>query len=296
MSRETIARFSAVNIVVHPHPEGIYERLIKSAWRGRLIAQVHGDRWGRITQVWESVDKGLPGIHGIISTFTHIDMDQPWLNEETDDTASDEDLNALDIPENLKPNLRRCRFVLDERDHILSFDIESAKGGMSGGVMERFLSRMFSTEEIVEEFGEVNVTLLHPDETIDDLLNIPGLREIFIRLSKPNPGDFDGGMYEDVMKWLEEQDADKLEQRLSSSDGPLKPNENTVALARVSDENGYVEARGRQGNVAIRASTKDSAPLVEQLTYNPNATDETSASYILANRIAEIIRGRRRRH
>lgn len=294
MARETIIRFSAVNIVVHPHPANVYEKLIRAAWRHRLSAQVHGERWGRITQVWESSDSELPGIHGIISTFTQIDPDQPWFNDETDDEASDADLNALDIPENLKPNLRRCRFILDEKNHILSFDMESSKGGLSGGLMEKFLRRLFSSKEIIDEFGEVKVTLLHPDGTIEDLLDIPGLREIFMHLSKPNPGDFDGGMYEDVMGWLDEQDADTLDQRISSSNGPLQPNKDTEALARVADENGYVEARGKQGNVALRASTKDSAPLIEQGGYNPNVTDETSASYVVAKKISDAIVERRR--
>ena len=87
-----------------------------------------------------------------------------------------------------------------------------------------------------------------------------------------------------------------MEQRLTSSRGNLVPNNSTVALARVADEYGYVEVRGRdESGISVRLSTLDSAPLVEVVSFNADVVDDTSAQYEAAHKISASVRGRRQR-
>lgn len=296
MARPTILRMAAVNLRVHPHPAGVYERLLRLAHRRRLTAKVHADRHGIISQIWASPDPQIPGIHGTISTYLQFDAKEPWIDLETFEEATDEELNKIELPEHLRPSLRRCRFVLDSKIHILSFDIEPSKGGMSPNSMLRFLEGLFAHAVIVKDFGPVGLTIVHEDYTVDRLFSLERISEIFIQANRPNPGDYDTTPYEDLEDFLREQQAERLEQRISSSERQIVPNEATIALARVADENGFVRVRGANENgEVIELSTKDSAALVETESYNADVTDDTSATYSAAARISESIRRRRGR-
>lgn len=296
MARPTVIRMAAINLTVHPHPEGQYEKLIRFVQRRRLLGKVHSDRYGLFTQVWASPDKRILGVHGVISTFLQFDSKEPWLNLDTYEKATDEDLNKIELPENLRPSLKRCRFVLDVSRHLLIFDTESSKGGMSPNSMLKFLQGLFSHPDVLSRFGRVSLNVVHVENSVDRVLALEGISEIFIRADRPNTGDFDSTPYDDLDEFLNEQGADKMEQRLTSSRGNLIPNNATVALAHVADEYGYVEVRGRDesGN-SVKLSTLESAPLVEVVSFNADVVDDTSAQYEAARRISASVRGRRQR-
>ena len=298
MPRPKILRMAAINITARNHPEGVYESILKQAQRSRLRARVLGDRFGVITQIWASSDPDVPGIHGVISTFTNINFDEPWFNEETLDEASESDINNIDLPSNLRPNLRRCVFIFDRRTHTISFDINSKSGGIAPASMERFLTELLSNQRIVSQFGAIKINILHEEHSVSDLLSKPNLRQIFIHTGRPNPGDYDATPYEDLKEFLDQEGADIFEQTLSASNDSLTPSPKTKQLAEMADENGYITIRARTiDGQSYTTSTKNSAPHVEQDKVNLDVTDFISAAYTMAERISRMIRRRRgRRH
>lgn len=286
---------SAVNITAHPHPEGVYEKLIRHIHRKRIVREVHGNRSGLITQVWNSTDSELPGVYGVITTFVDFDKEGLWFDLETAEAASEDELNKVEVPDNLRPDMKRCQFILDEKNHIVSFMMDSAKGGISAGLMEKFLLRIFSEPSVVSKFGRVSVHVVHPERSVDELFKLPKIREVFIRANRPNVGDYDGNPFKNLKEWMANQNANTFEQKIASDNSDMQPSEETISLARVADENGYVTVSGRDHfNQAAQLSTKDTAPLVEQDSYNPKTTDVVDALYFLARRIADSIVRRRR--
>lgn len=296
MARNTVLRMGAMNVVAHPHPEGTYERLIRFIHRRRVVGKIHSDRYGMITQVWKSPRPDIPGVHGVISTFVQFDAKQSWLDLATSEEASDEELNKIELPPNLRPGLKRCRFVLDTKTHTLAFDIEAAKGGVGPSSMLKFLNQLFTAPKVMQEFGSVSVSPVTEENSVDRVFHLSNISEIYIRSGRPNPGDFDTTPYEDLNRFLREQSADRLEQRIVSSDRTLTPNNATLALARVADENGYVEVKGAndEGQI-VKRSTQDSRPLIETTSYNADVVDDVSAQYEGMSRIIQSVRRRRRR-
>lgn len=296
MSRPTVARMSAVNITVHPHHDGIYSELIRAVRRRKIIKQVWGHRSGIFTQVWNSPDPQLPGIHGQITTFVDFDPDQPWFDVETSDAASEEELNRLEVPDNLRPDMRRCDFILDERRHIFSFNCDTSKGGITALNMKKFLDKVFGDEFIVERYGRVAVHVVHPERTIDELFELPSIREIFIHATRPNIGDYDDTPFANLNEWMKDQNLSTFEQRQVAEGGDMEPKESVKELAKVADENGFVIVKGKDArNETVTLSTKDSAPLEEQEHYNADITNAISAFYMVAQKIAAAIRRRRQR-
>jgi hypothetical protein len=257
---------------------------------------VWGNRSGVITQVWSSQDAEIPGVHGVITTFVDFDKDSPWFDLETSDAASEDELNKVEVPDNLRPDMKLCQFVLDENNHILSFIMEPSKGGMSAGVMEKFLTRVFSDNSVFEKFGKVSVHVVHPERSVDELFEIPNIREVFIRANRPNTGDYDGSPFKNLKEWMAAQNVNTFEQKTVADGSDMQPDKNTIALANVADENGFVTVSGRdQFNQAVTLSTKDTAPLVEQDGYNADITPQISALYVVAGKIAAAIKRRRQR-
>jgi len=286
---------SAVNISVHPHPDGVYEQLVRHLHRKRIVRAIHGNRSGLVTQVWRSTDKELPGVYGVITTFVDFDKEGPWFDLATAEAASEDELNKVEVPDNLRPDMKQCHFILDEKNHVISFVMDPAKGGMSANLMEKFLERVFSDPSVLSKFGRVSVHIVHPERSVDELFNLPKIREVFIRANRPNVGDYDGNPFKHLKEWMSDQNVNTFEQKITADESDMQPSEETINLARVADENGFVTVAGRDNfNQAIKLSTKDSAPLVEQDNYNPKTTTQMDALYFLARRIAESITRRRR--
>jgi len=296
MSRQTIVRMAAVNITVFPHPDGVYSQLIRAVRRRKIRKPVWGNRAGVFTHVWDAPSGELRGVHGTISSFVNFDSASPWFDIETNEEASEDELNRVEVPENLRPELRKCEFVLDERNHVLSFNCDPSKGGIAPTSMKKFLDKVFAEEHIAERFGPVSVNIVHPEESVDEMFELANIREVFIRANRPNVGDYDGTPFTNLNRWMEEQNVNTFEQRTVADGSDMVPDEKVKALARVADENGFVEIAGRnEFNQAVKLSTKQSAPLVEQKTFDADVTLAVSVFYGIAEKIAQSIRRRRRR-
>lgn len=162
--------------------------------------------------------------------------------------------------------------------------------------MLKFLTQLFDLPKVVKEFGPVTVRPITEENSVDSVFLLDNISEIYIRSNRPNPGDFDTTPYDDLNRFLLEQSADRLEQRISSSDRTLEPNGATLALARVADENGYVEVKGvNDDGQIVKRSTQDSRPLIATTAYNADVVDDISAQYNAMSEISGSVRRRRRR-
>ena len=268
MPRSQILVLSAVNVTVHPHPAGIYKKLLQTSYVARLHAKVQGERWGMISQLYNLPSNlGVSGLQGVISTFTHLDKNLPWFNENTTDDATPSELGEIRVPDHLQPNHRRCNFVLDDDNHLLIFESSPGRGGISPNSMVRFLNLLFSDERVFRLFGKVQLTLVPDPDSVESILRWDAIKTLIIRVTKPNPGDFSEEDFEEIEKRLSDQNADRVEQVLHAEENKyLRPDEQTKTFARIASENGFVEARG----AGQKKSTKSLKPLVKKEPYDPD--------------------------
>lgn len=291
-----VLQLSAINVVLHPHPDGAYERLLRSAYRRRIAAHIHGDRHGIMSQLNTRSNGGrVVALEGTISTFSKLDPSLPWFNAETSDDASSEDLGTLNVPANLQPNHKKCEFYFDVQSHSFIFDSEPRKGGISARQMLRFLQQVLTHPDVTRTTGIPNLTIIPDQRSVEEVVEWSRIRTLYIEAHRPNP-DYDEEDYELFEQSLVEQHAKRLEIRLVAEDNAfLTPSENTQTIAAIAADNGYVEARGEddQGKKQIR-STKDTKPFSIRDYFDPNAETAWDAFRRMAQEAAASIRRRRR--
>lgn len=268
---EQVFELGGVNIVLHPHPPGQYIKLFRRVRRLRKVVHIRGDRYGLMTMLDEFKRGGeVVGLEGEISTFSKLDPNLPWFNVETAEDASPDDIG--DIPEHLMPNHRRCQFFFDIRSHKMFFLSTSKKGGMSAGLMTKYLNELFADASLIEDFGLPRVTVLPSKESVARILGWKRIKRLKIHAERPNPGDFDPLDYQRFEEALAEQNARELNVELvADRDRYLDLNESTKALVAIGAENGHVTATGhtRSGDPDTK-TTQDGKPLWERATFDPD--------------------------
>lgn len=288
-----VFEIGGVNVVLHPHPPGQYENLFRRAYKLKKRVRIHGDRHALMTQFNAlSRDGDVYALEGEVSTFSHLDPSLPWINLKTEDSASDDELD--DIPEHLRPNLRRCPFYFDVPSHKIFFLTTTRKGGISPKLMAKFLVDLFQDADLVEEFGVPKITVLPDRESVAKILAWKKIRRLLIHAVKPNPGDYDPADLAEFERSLNDQNADQLNVELVAEKSKyLTLNDNTQTLVAIAADNGYVEAKGHdvQGSPAER-STKSGKPFSDRGDFFPESETYWDAFKRVAQTAAERFRRR----
>jgi hypothetical protein len=276
MRKKRTIQLAAMNIVCHPHSEDIYRDLFKRIRSQNRAFRVHGVRFAKFTGLPSRIsDQKIIGGH--IATFVDINTDAPWLDLKTDKPAEPEATKAVNIPENLKPNLEEFPFRFDVTKHLLVYLAQGHKKGLAPNVALKFLKLLFSDESIKGELDSVAVTAVPDHEAVSEMLGSKSLRQISIILEAPNPADTDDAR-KAAMDRLKRQNA-KSEQTVltAEDDGFLTLDANSQALAKMASTNGEVIVRrlNREGRV-ISASTKDK-PLLSPHSYETDNQVEYQA-------------------
>lgn len=298
MAVEQVLQLSAINVVIQPHPDGIYERLTRAAYRRRIVANVFGDRYGVMSELHRVTRTGKTiALEGAISTFSKLDPNLPWFNSETSADASDEDLEQVHVPDNLQPNHRRCEFYFDLQSHVFVFDSLTRKGGITARQMLKFLEQVFLHPDVTRSIDAVpRLTIIPDQKSVEEVLDWNRIRSLHIEAHVPNPGDYDEDDLREFEESLLEQNAKRLDVKLVAADNEyLRPSEKTQTLAGIAADNGFIEAKGEdaQGNIEVR-STKDKKPLVERSEFDPDVETAWDAFRRFSQSVVTEILQRRR--
>jgi hypothetical protein len=243
MSRYHVV-FGALNVVAHPHPEGIYVSLLTRAseWEVRLW----GADYGSVTAPKEW-DKD-PNIYlGRVLLWTRINRSGQWYDKKKKQKASEEDKKKIVLPDEFEPNFRNFNYALNVKKHLLIVEHQNEWGERFGPQRaERLFSLLFSADVLGDDIPDVSITAIPEAASVTNILALPKLRRLAIHLRRPNPDD----LTDDYARILEEMEQEKLKAKdiiLHKAPGApsLTPNKVTQLYAQVAAENGYVEATWR---------------------------------------------------
>lgn len=252
-------RVGTINITIQPHNEDMYIQLFQSVFKSKTIEKYYGDKQGIISKI-EDITKeiGKKSLKGDISIFTRIDVDGAWFDIKSLAEADDSELKEINIPENLKPNLARCHFIFDANSHKMYFLLANDKGdSFSPKNIEKMIYNLFNKDNIVAKFGDIAVSLIPEENTLERLLSYPQITKICMRITPPNPDD----LADEEAKWMEKLNAmgaKNIEQNLTAStvSGTIKLDEETKKFAKVANSNGFVKVVARDAyNNTIEDST-----------------------------------------
>jgi Domain of unknown function (DUF4747) len=142
MPREQFIEAYARNIAAHPHPEGIYLRLLRRA--SSFLARARAHDFAKITSPRLARDNLYTGR---ILVWTEIDIDGAWLDLAKEDELPAALKNTIAIPDNAKPNYRTFDYVFDDRQHRLYFEARTELGATRGATTaKRIFSSLLSQE------------------------------------------------------------------------------------------------------------------------------------------------------
>ena len=244
---------ACLNITVHPHEDGVYERLMKALAKVKS-APIYGDERGAINYLQPYSRGDISCLIGTFVRFTNLDPHTGWYDEENKTNIDSPDKGRPIIPPNFKPNRRETIFVFfpGPRHHKLFYICNS----FSPTKACKLLSGLAEDKVIKKNFGAVNVEMMTTRDAIEQILRLSLLSSLFIRVNLPNNDHLSDEEQAFVDYCLDGQNVRMIQQdmRPKSSTDSIKPNDQTKAMMRVATihGNGYVVAKGRDRDTGGR--------------------------------------------
>ena len=262
MGIERKLEMGAVNITTQPHSAEGYVRLLRAATKIRLPAKIRGERYGIFSGFHR--EKGIPGevrpVSGDIVLFSRIDPNLPWFNTTSDEFASEEDIERVQIPDHLKPNSVKFAYVFFPEEHLAFFQGYDSDTGkyLTANVAKKFFEQTLNRDTLVESFGQVDVTTIPTDDAIQTALDLPQKNKMHLSFTVPNPDD-DKLAEVEFQERLRLLKARKKEEVYYSESGEsLQVDNDLQTLVKIAAKNGSVVVSGRDedGKPAI-VNTKE---------------------------------------
>lgn len=246
MSDESVIEIGFLNIVATPHPEGVYERLLKKA--ADQPVKFYGDQTAAITKPRQP--RNEPNlIEGKLVVWTDIDESQPGIDKRS---LSEVRLSDMDfsVPRDLGFNGRVFSYALNISGHVLALETRNEFGQTISPIRaKRIFDRLLSPIVQGLDSEHVEVTVIPEDDALARVLGLNRLDRVEILVKRPNEDDITTETNA-VMAELMDQKA-KSEERVlvreSGSDGLELSDENMVR-ARVAANNGHVSSGGRDSD------------------------------------------------
>jgi hypothetical protein len=283
LSRPSKIEVSAVNLRIPAEYKRDYSGLIEALWKQRRGVKVHGHTYVAISH-FDPISS-----EGIISKYTEIDIDGDWFDLDDFDAASDDKVEEINIPKNLRPNLSQFYFKLHESDHVLTYSSYSESRSLSARSIEIYFQEISDTTTIKRKFGSVQADVVKSYSEVEKIMALPKLRELRFTIRRPNSDGLGKALAERIEERLKEQDGDEYQEAIrTSSTRGLKPNERTKQLGYVAAENGELLAKSLVNGV-LTPHTTEKSPLIEQETYTKDESEKVKFS-VLANRLIRRIK------
>lgn len=257
----------SINISASPHPSGIYKTILEKASRKVVKSRAHDA--AMITKP-SRIKTNVTCLVGRILVWTEIDLRGPWLDIESEDNISEILRKEIRIPNQAKPNYRSFDYLFDEITHRMYIEIRNELGQSIGAkTLRNLIVRLTEPDIQGPSSPDIEVTVIPNDSALQKVLKLPGLRSLTIRVVRPNPDETDTEAKRRVESKMENMNVRVLETKLtkSSKGTQIRPDLDTIALAEVASNDGFVRGEGRQDGRKIEAAT-DQTPQISFVDRN----------------------------
>lgn len=286
----------ALNIACTPHPDGVYLKLFKKIYSLKRAVRVHGPRHARFSGRLEH--RPAEGLHremlyGYIRTFTRIDANGAWFDEQEDRNIEEADREAIRSAIQLRqPDSRLFRFAFDIKIHRMFIESFNSEGSFSATLALRMMERFAQSDEIVSTFEHVHVSVVPDPTVLDQILASDRLRTLRVVMTAPNP-DGNESLEDEVVARFEARQVRRHEQRLVAKEGSaIQLDEELRTEAKVAADNGFVEAT--LPGLSTPLSTRD-VPLVVSDRFDTKTEQEVRVFERLVSAMSAKIRETLRR-
>ena len=126
---------------------------------------------------------------GDIFKFTKINKDDNWFNITTNEFASEDELEKVNIPEHLKPNSSRFSFIFYPKEHLFFYESFYDGNNLGPSNIIKFLERLFSQKTILDKYGHVDLTIVPEADKLSEALKMKVKERLDLIVKRPNPDD-----------------------------------------------------------------------------------------------------------
>jgi len=288
MARTRQLIFGAINITLPaPHAPDRYVNLLKMAFSEKRAVKLQGD-WVALLGGMTVEDEADGGhlIRGEFYKYISLDVTRDWFNVAKGKPADAHDLEAINIPDELKPHFQILSFVFFSKRHRLILITKDGADSLSIRQAAAILTKLFASPNILKEFGRVDVVVEPSRETLDTIFGLTRLRSLFIEITPPNPDDFEEyehALFED----MKTQRAGSYRIALQESDARgLAPSAPVKKLAEVAQSNGKVVGIGGSRGKTKTLSTTDH-PMEDKAPFDSDAVSRRDFLLVRARKILQ---------
>ncbi len=277
----------SLNVAANPHPPGVYIRALDRA--SAILVKVRGSDSAKITKPKKD-DRNDDFYVGRILVWTETDWKGRWLDLEKEDALPPEVKKKVVVETTAKPNYRVLQYAFDNINHTMYFESKNEFGQNFGATTgRRLFGKLLSPEILGVESPEISISIIPEDAAIEQILSMPRLRKLTIRITRQNADTTGTGARRRIFEELEAAKAKQVEIVYTKEAG-AESLENTPEITEETDAartNGYVKGQSR-GSVSGKRelSTND---LPKKLTLNLDNGDSFLA------RLLSTIRPRQER-
>ncbi|ADY64738.1 hypothetical protein AGROH133_06868 [Agrobacterium tumefaciens] len=216
-------------------------------------------------------------VTGLITTFVKFDKDAEWFNSAELKEATEDELSEIEIPPDLHYNPAYFYFTLIEKTHKLYFQTYSKGDTLTPLSAKKFFGHLAKNLEVMNEFGEAQISLVQEKASLDRMFKIDRITEISITIAKPNTDIFDDDFEKNIEGHLAETHSRAVTiSYRADAGGSIKPDDDILKISNVALSNGSVEVKGRDEKGAVKLNSED-YPLDLHDKYDPDEKQERSA-------------------
>lgn len=285
MARKIKISAATLNIRLHPHSAGIYKQWIDTIFRRRVTAKVHGDRHGIISTINRSlIDDNI--IMGAITTYIQLENSGTWFNSDELEEATEEQISAIYIPDNLHPNAYVFYFYFDLRTHQLSIQSYSNGRTFTPKSMQKLFQGFAADLRIMRAFGEAQISIVQDRASLEKLFSLERIKKVRITINRPNSDIFDDDFEKNIEEHLIRTHSKRLTFEYEALPGDsFEKTKEVETISKTALDNGVIEVIGRdeKGATTLRS---DDFPQIEHDQYDPDSTSEFAAFQRLVSNIS----------
>ena len=279
-----------LNIAMHNHDKGelSYEALFRALENDDFEAQLDETHVACIGELnTEKMYQEQRYFIGQIYKYAKIDPERDCLNINTKKVATQEEKRALVVPKHLRPHFIKIPFVFIPNGHRMYIQVKHKKDSFGITKAKRLLDILVQNPKILDQFGEVEITIEPNSAEVEKLLNRTDIDKLTLDIVRPNP---------DGIKSVEKSLFDKMKSRnlrkkkieyTSTRDESLVLDEEMKTEARIAASNGKAVAEGTDNNNEKWKVSTDSINLFINTSYVADRNEENKGEDPAEKRLIE---------
>jgi len=273
----------AINISLHDHNDADYGDLIQAIMNMQIRVNYRSDDYIMISSMREQ--NGL--FYGTFARFVKIRSDRDWFDLTTLEKAEDQVVSAINIPNDIFPNLSTFLFRFDPSHHLLIFESYGLGKTLSPNFVRLYFEEVLQQPIILSRFGGAEVTVVADHNRLDEVFKFDRLNRVKILIQRPNSDHQSDDFEKQVLAEMTDEGVRQLEiERVAIEGKSMRPSDRTRAYAKVAAQNGKVTTHGIESGV-INIKSTDNIPLKDGEPYDPGEASEQNILDRLASRITQ---------